>query len=77
MCPATDNLSSCEVGAPVRFLRAKNMRAAEIHRELCAAVCGQNVMSEGTVRQWCAMFKDGRINVHSEEGNDRPVICSE
>jgi hypothetical protein len=35
------------------------MSATEIHRELCA-VYGQNIMSEGTVRQWCRMFKDGR-----------------
>jgi hypothetical protein len=33
------------------------MRAAEIHCELCA-VYGTNVMSEGTIRQWCVMFKD-------------------
>jgi hypothetical protein len=39
----------------------------EIHRELRAAVYGQNVMSEGNVRQWCRMFKDERTNVHDEE----------
>jgi hypothetical protein len=32
-----------------------------------AVVYGQNVMSEGTVRQWCRMFKDGETNVHDEE----------
>jgi hypothetical protein len=42
------------------------MKAAEIHRELCM-VYGQNVMSEGNIRQWCRMFKDGRKNVHDEE----------
>jgi hypothetical protein len=35
------------------------MNTAEIHSELCP-VYGQNLMSEGTVRQWCRMFKDGR-----------------
>jgi hypothetical protein len=25
-------------------------------------VYGQNVMSEGTLRQWCRMFKNGRTN---------------
>jgi hypothetical protein len=30
----------------------------EIHHELLA-VYGQNIMSEGTVRQWCRMFKGG------------------
>jgi hypothetical protein len=34
------------------------MNAAEFHPEL-RAIYGQNVMSEGTVRQWCRMFKIG------------------
>jgi transposase len=51
------------------------MSAAEIHNELCA-VYGQNVVSEGTVRQWCRMFKDERTNVHDEERRRRPG-CSE
>jgi hypothetical protein len=51
MCPAIDNPTSCEIRAVIRFLHAKNKSAAEIYRELCAAVYGQNVMSEGTVRQ--------------------------
>jgi hypothetical protein len=42
------------------------MSAVEIHCELCAAVNGQNVMSEGTVREWCRMFKDGRTKFHDE-----------
>jgi hypothetical protein len=57
-CPAIDNAPSFEIPAVIRFLHAKNVSAAEIHRELCG-VYGQNVMSEGTVRQWCRMFKDG------------------
>jgi hypothetical protein len=48
-------------------LQAKNMSAVEIHRELHTVVYGQNVMSEGTVRQQCKMFKDGQTNVHDEE----------
>jgi transposase len=52
------------------------MSAVEIHHELCA-VYGQNVMSEGTARQWCRMFKDGRINVHDEERSGRPSVVSD
>jgi hypothetical protein len=59
MCPAIDNPASCEIRVVIRFLHTKNVSAAEIHRELCAAVYGQNVMSEGTVRKWCRMLKDG------------------
>jgi hypothetical protein len=40
-------------------------------------VYGQNVMSEGTVRQWCRMFKDGRTNVHDEEGSGRLSVVSD
>jgi hypothetical protein len=41
MCPAIDNPP-----AAISFLHAKNMSAAKIHHELCAAVYGQNVMRE-------------------------------
>jgi hypothetical protein len=51
MCPAIDNPASCEIRAVVRFFfHDKNMSPVEIHRELCE-VYGQNVMSEGSVRQ--------------------------
>jgi hypothetical protein len=58
MCPVIDNPASCEIRVVICFLHAKNVNAAEIHCELCA-VYGQNLMSEGPVRQWCRMFKDG------------------
>jgi hypothetical protein len=66
MCPATDNPASCKISAVTNFLHAKNMCTLEIHRELCMAY-GQNLMSEGTIRQWCRMFKDGRTDVYAEE----------
>jgi hypothetical protein len=31
-------------------------------------------MREGTVRQWCRMFKNGRTDVHGEEGSGRPPV---
>jgi transposase len=77
MCPAIHNPASCEICAVIRVLHAKSMSAAEIHRELCAVVYGQNVMSEGTVRQWRRMFRDGRTDVHDAERSGRPAICSE
>jgi hypothetical protein len=72
MCPAIDNPVSCEIRAVIRFLHTKNKSVAEIDGELYA-VYGQNVMSEGALRQWCRMFKDGRTNVHDEERNGRPA----
>jgi hypothetical protein len=47
--------------AVICFLHAKNMSAAEIHHELYA-VHSQNVTGEGTVQQWCRMFKDEQAN---------------
>jgi hypothetical protein len=76
MCPVIDNPASWEIRVVIRFLHAKNKSSAEILSELCS-IYGQNVMSEGTVRQWCRMFKDGRTNVHDEERNVWPAICSE
>jgi hypothetical protein len=58
MCPVIDYPASSEIHAVILFRHAKNMSAVEIHHELCV-IYDQNVMSEGTVRQWCGMLKDG------------------
>jgi hypothetical protein len=76
MCPAIDNPASCKIRVVIHFLLAKILSAAEIHRELCV-VYGQNVMSEGTVRQWCRMFRDWRTNVHNEEQRGWPFVVSD
>jgi hypothetical protein len=76
MYPATGNPASCEIRAVLCFLRTKNMSAVDIHNELCAVVYGQNIMSEGSVRQCCRTFKDGRTNVHDEEQSGRPSVVS-
>jgi hypothetical protein len=74
--PAIDNLASCEICNVIRYLHAINTSSAEIHRELCA-VYGLNAMSEGTVRQWCRIFKDGRTNVHDGLRSVLPPIVSD
>jgi hypothetical protein len=51
------------------------MSAAEIHHELCVAY-GQNVMSVGTVRHRCKMFKDGQTDVHDEKQSGQPFVVS-
>jgi hypothetical protein len=53
------------------------MTAAEIHHELCMVVYDQNVMNEGTGRQWCRVFRDGRTYVYDEEQSGWLTICSE
>jgi transposase len=76
MCPAIDNPASCKIRAVIRFLHTKNMSAAEIHRELCA-VSSQNVMSEGTIRQWCTMFKYGRTNIQDKMQSGQLSVVSD
>jgi hypothetical protein len=71
ICPVIDNPASCKIHAATCFLHTTNMGALEIHQQLCADY-GQNVMTEGTVRQCCRMFKDGRISIHAEEQSGRP-----
>jgi hypothetical protein len=61
------NPTSNEINALIFFLHAKNMTATEICCELGMVVYGQNVMNEGTVRQWCRVSKDGRTDVHDKE----------
>jgi transposase len=76
MCPAIDNPTSCEIRTLIRLLRAKNISAAEIRSEFCTDY-SQNVMSEGTIRQWCRIFKDGRTNIHDYERSGRPSVVSD
>jgi hypothetical protein len=52
------------------------MSATKIHCGL-GVVYGQNVTSEGTVRQWHKMFKDGWINVHNVERRGWPFAVSD
>jgi hypothetical protein len=50
VCPATYNPTGCKIDAVIHFHNTTNTGTAEIHHESCAGY-GQNVMSEGTVRQ--------------------------
>jgi transposase len=76
MCLAIDIPTSCKICAVIHSIHAKNISAEEIHRELCV-IYGTTVMSEGTVRRWYRLFKDGRRDVHDEVRSDRPAVYSE
>jgi transposase len=76
ICPVIDNPASCKIHIVIHSLHAKSTSAAEIRHELYV-VCGQNVMSEGTVRQWCRTFRDRRTNVHDEKQSGRPFVVSD
>jgi hypothetical protein len=76
MCPATDNPASRKIHTVIHFLHTKNMSAAEIHCELCV-IYSHNVMSDGTVRQWCSKFKDGQTNIHDEQRSSQPSVVGD
>jgi hypothetical protein len=75
MCPVVDNPNICKICAVIHFLYARNVSAVEMHHELCM-VYNQNVTSDGTVRQWRRMFKDGQTNVHDEKQSGQPSAAS-
>jgi len=59
-----------------RFLNAKNMKPAEIHRQLCD-VYGEQAMSSSMVRRWVRLFNEGRENVHDDPRSGRPSVVNE
>ncbi|GBN48854.1 hypothetical protein AVEN_178306-1 [Araneus ventricosus] len=59
--------ADCEARSVIRFLNAKEVKPAEIHRQL-VEVYAQNVMTDGMVRKWVRKFNDGRTNVHDKHG---------
>ncbi|GBN72461.1 hypothetical protein AVEN_82501-1 [Araneus ventricosus] len=60
----------------IYFLNAKDVKAANIHRQI-SEVYGENITSEGMVRKWVRAFKDGRRNVHDKERSGRFSLITE
>uniref|UniRef100_A0A8C5RFZ3 Transposase n=1 Tax=Laticauda laticaudata TaxID=8630 RepID=A0A8C5RFZ3_LATLA len=58
------------------FLLTKNYKPIEIFWQLCE-VYGDNIITEGGVRQWCIKFKNGRTNVHDEQRSGHPSIVTD
>ena len=59
------NPAACEMQSVIRFLNAKNMKLAEIHRQLCD-VYGEHAMSSLMVWRWVRLFNEGHENVHDD-----------
>lgn len=68
--------ADCEIRSVIRFLNARNVKPAEIYRQL-RDVYGEDVMSEGMVRKWVRMFNSGRTNVHDEDRSGRPSLVTD
>jgi len=46
-----ENPTACELWSVIHFLNVKNMKLAEIHRQLCD-VYGEHAMSSSMVQRW-------------------------
>lgn len=75
MAATLDAPAKCELRSVIRFLQAEGCSAAEIHRRM-SNVYGNNVMSDGSVREWCRKFKEGRTDVHDEGGQGRKSVAT-
>jgi len=70
-----ENPVACEMRFVIRFLNAKNMTPAEIHRKLCD-VYGEHAMSSSMVRRRVRLFNEGRKNVHDDPRSGRPSVVN-
>ncbi|GBL97259.1 hypothetical protein AVEN_84959-1 [Araneus ventricosus] len=75
VCEYLKCLSQLKI-AVIRFLNAKDVKAAEINRQI-SEVHEENIMSEGRVRKWIREFKDARTNMHDEEKSGRSSVITE
>ena len=67
--------ADCEIRSVIRFLNARNVKPADIHRQICE-VYGKNAMSDGMVRIWFRKFNEGRDNVHEEPRSGRLSVVT-
>ena len=63
MFKTIEGAAECEIRSVTRFLNVRNVLQSEIHHQICQ-VYGDNAMSDGMVRKWVRMFKEGRENVY-------------
>ncbi|GBN29760.1 hypothetical protein AVEN_100065-1 [Araneus ventricosus] len=70
------NPADCEVRSVIRFLNAKKVKPAEMHRQL-VEIYGENVMTDGMVTKWVRQFNDGHTNVHDEAWSGRPSVVND
>ncbi|GBN81034.1 hypothetical protein AVEN_208492-1 [Araneus ventricosus] len=67
--------ADCVMRSVIRFLNAKKVKPAEIHRQF-VKIYAENVMTDGMVRKWVRRFNDGPTNVH-EARSGRPSVVND
>jgi transposase len=68
--------AACEMRSVIRFLNARNMKPADIHRQFCE-VYGEHDMSDSMERRWARHFNEGGENVHDDPRSGRPSLVNE
>jgi len=71
-----DNPAACETWSVIRFLNAKNVKPAEIHRHLCD-VYTEHAMSSSMVWRWVRLFNKGYENVYDDMWSGRLSVVNE
>lgn len=59
----------------IRFLNAKNVCVAEIHRQI-VDVYTKGAITEGNVRKWCHSFTQGSTNAHDKDWSGHPLLVT-
>jgi hypothetical protein len=75
MFKKTEKPAACEMSV-IRFFNARNIKLADIHRQLCE-VYGEHAMSDSMVRRWMRHFNEGRKNVHDDPRSGQPSVVNE
>ncbi|GFV50852.1 HTH_48 domain-containing protein [Trichonephila clavipes] len=73
MFKVIESPTSCEIRSVIHFLTARNVSAADIHRQITEGY-GTEITRDSKVRKLFNKFKDGRTNVHEEERSGRPSV---
>jgi transposase len=68
--------AACEMRSVIRFLKARNMKPADIHRQLCEAY-GEHAVSYSMMRRWVRHFNEERENMHDDPRSGRPSVFNE
>jgi hypothetical protein len=69
MFKKTEKPAACEMLSVMRFLNARNMKPAVIHRQL-HEVYEEHAMGDSVVWRWVRHFNEGRENVHDDPQSD-------
>ncbi|GBN04460.1 hypothetical protein AVEN_59085-1 [Araneus ventricosus] len=73
MSSIIDSPAKCELRGGIRFLRAEEKSAAEIHPRM-SCVYGANSMSDCLLRKWCRKLTDGLTDIQEEGVTEEDIL---